>query len=110
VGWDRWAEQCDSCTVGASRKLDEAVNPDSWVSLAGAAKVEVEEDKARVARKTDELVDSFISKNASCLGAAQGCKRQGYWKRNLNPRGKITFKGKDGISSRRERHGFYSNN
>jgi hypothetical protein len=43
--------------------LGETDRPDSVGSLAGAAKVEADDDRARVARKKEELVDSFIVKS-----------------------------------------------
>ena len=75
------------------------------MSLAGAAKVEVEEDKARLARKMDELVESFMSKKASYRWQHKNTEKQ-----NFNPQGKIAFKGKDGKPSCRDAPWLYSNN
>ena len=46
-----------------SRVLEETDRPDSIG--AGAAKAEVEDERARVARKKEELVDNFMLKGGS---------------------------------------------
>lgn len=41
-------------------RLDEGDSPDPWLSLVGAAKVEVEDEIAKVARISEELEEIFI--------------------------------------------------
>jgi hypothetical protein len=60
-----WAEQClTECTEesNTSLLLGETDRLDSGASLVGAANVDVDEERARVARKIEELADNFILK------------------------------------------------